>query len=83
MWLALLIFYVNARTRKNAELCNNKLTKYLSHGLDGGLVGYLVSTIFFSELFYPNFWIQLSLTMALHELSKKQLSMVGGAISFK
>ena len=72
VWLALLIFFLNARTRKNAKQSKNKLIVYLAHGLDGGLVGYLVSTIFFSELFYPVFWVQLSMTVALHEISKKQ-----------
>jgi hypothetical protein len=42
----------------------------VAHGLDGGLVGYLVSTFFFSELFYPVIWVQLSMTVALHQISK-------------
>jgi O-antigen ligase len=71
VWLALSIFIINLRTRKNARKYNNKLILYLAHGLDGGLVGYLVSTIFFSELFYPDFWVQLSMTVALSEVSKK------------
>jgi O-antigen ligase len=72
VWMALLIFVFNGRTRINARKYNNKFILYLAHGLDGGLVGYLVSTIFFSELFYPLFWVQLSMTVALYEVSKKQ-----------
>jgi O-antigen ligase len=71
VWMALMIFIINRRTRKNAKKCNNKLILYLAHGLDGGLVGYLVSTFFFSELFFPDFWVQLTMTVALHEVSKK------------
>jgi len=70
--IALYMFRINARTRANANKCGNKLVLYLAHGLDGGLVGYLVSTIFFSELFYPVFWLQFSMTVALHEVSMKQ-----------
>ena len=75
VWIALLMFRLNARTRVNANQSENTLVKYLAHGLDGGLVGYLVSTIFFSELFYPDFWVQFAMIVALHELSKKQLAL--------
>lgn len=75
VWMALLMFRINARTRNNAKQIGNPFVNYLAHGLDGGLVGYLVSTIFFSELFYPDFWVQFAMIVALHEVSKKQLSM--------
>jgi probable O-glycosylation ligase (exosortase A-associated) len=71
--MALFIFRLNARTRSIARQGDNKFIQYMAHGLDGGLVGFLVSTIFFSELFYPNFWVQLSMTVALHAVAKKQL----------
>ena len=73
VWLALYVFRLNARTRVNARQSGNKFILYMAHGLDGGLVGYLVSTIFFSELFYPDFWVQFAMTAALHEVAKKQL----------
>ena len=75
VWIALLMLRINARTRNNAKQSGNQFVNYLAHGLDGGLVGYLVSTIFFSELFYPDFWVQFAMIVALHEVSKKQLSM--------
>ena len=72
IWMAMYILRLNARTRTYAEQFNNKLIVYLSHGLDGGLIGYLVSTMFFSELFFPDFWIQLAMTVSLHEISRKK-----------
>jgi O-antigen ligase len=74
IWIAMYIFRLNARTRKNAIQFNNKLIIYLAHGLDGGLIGYMVSTIFFTELFYPDFWLQLAMAVALHEISRRNES---------
>jgi len=71
--IAVFIFITNSRTRAIARQKGNKFIVYLAHGLDGGLVGFLVSTFFFSELFYPNFWVQLAMTVALNEISKKQV----------
>ena len=67
------MFVLNSRTRANAKQQDNQFIWYIAHGLDGGLVGCMVSSIFISILFYPMFWVQLALTVALHELSKKQL----------
>lgn len=67
------VFILNAKTRKYAKEANNKLLFYLAHGLDGGLVGYLVSGFFIAAFFYPFFWFQLPMTVALFEITKKKL----------
>ena len=72
--MAFYVFRLNARTRVNAMNRGNKFILYIAHGLDGGLVGYMVSTIFFSELFYPVFWMQLAMTVALHNISRKAVT---------
>ncbi len=69
--MLLLMFWLNLKTRTHAKKINNKFIFYMSHGLDGGLVGYLVSSFFISVLFYPFLWVQLAMTVALHEVSKK------------
>lgn len=69
----LFIFILNARTRANAKQADNTFIWYMAHGLDGGLVGCMVASIFFSILFYPMFWVQLAMTVSLYEISKKQL----------
>ena len=71
--ILIFMFVQNARTRANAEHHDNKFIWYMAHGLDGGLVGCMVSSIFISVLFYPMVWVQLALTVALHEVSKTQL----------
>ena len=71
--LALLMFRMNAKTRSNCIGTNNNFIFHISHGLDAGLVGYLVATIFFTTLFYPVFWVQLAMVVALNNISKKQL----------
>lgn len=69
-------FIANARTRANAKRIGNKFLLYTAHGLDGGVIGYLVSSFFFTVLFYPIIWVQLAMTVALYEISKKQSSEV-------
>lgn len=69
----IMIFYVfilNYKTRFLALNSGNKFSEYIAHGLDGGLVGYLISSIFFTVLFYPFFWVQLAMTVALHQVTK-------------
>ncbi len=70
----LFMFVQNSRTRENARRSNNRFILYMAHGLDGGLVGCAVASFFFSVLFYPMFWVQLAMTVALHQISKKQIN---------
>lgn len=68
------ILILNARTRANAKQVDNRFIWYIAHGLDGGLVGCMGASIFFSILIYPMFWMQLAMTVSLYEISKKQLN---------
>jgi probable O-glycosylation ligase (exosortase A-associated) len=40
----------------------------LADGLDGALVGYLVSGFFVTVFFYPYFWVNLAFTVALYNI---------------
>jgi O-antigen ligase len=71
--MILLLFWINLKTRKQAKRTKNNFLFYMSHGLDGGLVGYLVSSFFISVLFYPFIWVQLAITVALYEVSKNMV----------
>ena len=71
--LALFIFIENASTRRKAKQLDNKFFLYTATGFDAGLVAYLVSSVFYSVNWYPFLWVQLAMTVALHEISKKQL----------
>ena len=70
VFLAISIFVINAKTRKIAKNKNNNFIYSISTALDAGLFGYLIASIFFSVLFYPFFWLQLAMTVALNKVSK-------------
>ena len=54
------------------QLGGNKFILYMAHGLDGALVGYLVSGFFVTVLYYPYFWINLAMTVALNQAAKNE-----------
>jgi O-antigen ligase len=79
MGLAVFIFMIaftfinNSQTRRLASqiATKNQFFFYMAHGLDGALVGYLVSGFFVTVLYYPYFWINLAMTVSLREVAKK------------
>ena len=77
--MILYAFISNARTRKMAEKLDNRLLFYLAHGLDAGLVGYLVAGSFVTVLYYPFFWIQVTMIAMLNNVTRKQYQQRFGA----
>lgn len=68
----LLIIYAfinNARTRVLTKNLENKLLFNLTYALDAGLIGYLVAGSFVTVLYYPFFWVQISMIVALHNVA--------------
>ncbi|HSU13291.1 O-antigen ligase family protein [Longimicrobium sp.] len=61
---------VNRKTRKIAKTLpgagGNRFLHDSAHGLDGAMIGFLASGMFVTVLYYPFFWINLALTVALH-----------------
>lgn len=69
--LALATFWMNRKTRKTAKsLPDGRFLHDSAHGLDGALVGFLVSGSFVTVLYYPFFWINLALTVALYNATQ-------------
>jgi O-antigen ligase len=66
-------FALNARSRALAIRAgpDGRLTYNLAIGLDGALIGFLVSGFFISALYYPFFWINLAMTVALATVAKR------------
>jgi putative inorganic carbon (HCO3(-)) transporter len=66
-------FMLNARSRALAIRAgpNGRLTYHLAIGLDGALIGFMVSGFFVTVLYYPYFWINLSMTVALNTVAKR------------
>ncbi len=73
-------FVINARTRRIArQLPQGGFLLGMANGLDGALVGYLVSGFFVTVLYYPFFWINLAMTVGLHKATKRELQQVSAA----
>jgi len=70
--MALFVFITNARTRALGKRLHNKFLTYMAYGLDAGLVGYLVAGFFVTVLYYPFFWVQMAMTVALHVMATQQ-----------
>lgn len=45
---------------------------YLARAMEGSLIGFIVSGVFISILWYPSLWIMLGLVVALRNISEKQ-----------
>lgn len=68
-------FKNNHQTRKIAlknGMNGNTFIFNMAHGLDAALIGYLASGFFVTVLFYPYFWINLSMTVALNHIAKSR-----------
>jgi hypothetical protein len=55
-----------------------KFLYFLAYGLDGALVGFMVSGFFVTVLYYPYFWINLAMTVSLHESARTALGLHEG-----
>jgi len=67
--MILFTFIMNVRTRRIAGKLENDFLYYMAHGLDAGMAGYLVAGFFVTVLYYPFFWIQMAMTVALFSIS--------------
>ena len=72
--MVLHVFRKNRCTRQYADKHKNVFIKYMAHGLDGGMVGFLISGFFISALYYPFIWVQVSMSVVLNEIAKKMES---------
>jgi O-antigen ligase len=76
LFYLLIIFYMlkqNSKTRSLVREKEDNFSFYISHGLDGALIAYLVSSVFYSVLFYPFLWINLSMTVVLYQVTKRTI----------
>ena len=79
--IILFIFINNYRTRKLSKVIENKFLFNIAHGLDGGLIAFMIAGFFFSVLFYPFLWVQLAFSVALHQITRNKLESVQIAIN--
>jgi O-antigen ligase len=70
--MILFSFVNNFSTRRLAGRDDNRFIYFMAHGLDAALVGFLVSGFFVTVLYYPFFWINLAMTVALNAIARSQ-----------
>lgn len=63
---------INHRTRRLSRQIPDwgPMLRNMAYGLDGALVGFLVSGFFVTVLYYPFFWVNLAFTAALFETAR-------------
>lgn len=73
--MILFVFINNHQTRKMASETEGggKFLVCMAHGLDAAMVGFLVSGFFVTVLYYPYFWINLAMTVALNGIVKNRI----------
>ena len=45
---------------------------YIARAMEGSLIGYIVSSVFISTLWYPALWIMIAFVVALRNISETQ-----------
>lgn len=65
--MILACFIVTARIRKKmAERPERAVYDQLTKGMDGAMLGFVISGFFVTVLYYPYFWVQLAFTASLY-----------------
>jgi putative inorganic carbon (HCO3(-)) transporter len=69
-------FLINRRTRKLAKRRSDggRFIFFMAHGLDGAMVGFIASGFFITVLYYPFFWINLAMTVALNNATQRSMT---------
>ncbi len=72
-------FVVNFKTRKLVKTLpgDQAFIHQMAHGLDGALIGFIGSGFFVTVLYYPFFWVNLAMTVALYVVAEAKVREVG------
>jgi putative inorganic carbon (hco3(-)) transporter len=68
LWMIAASFYTTSQVRRRTSANGrspDRLMHSLSYGLDGALIGFIVSGSFVSVLYYPYLWMNTAMVMAL------------------
>jgi O-antigen ligase len=67
---------LNYRTRRIVRKYPRKgyFLSEMANGLDGALIGFLVSGFFVTVLYYPFFWINFAMTVALNNAAMRAVA---------
>lgn len=73
-------FWQNGRTRQRVSVDSRNPDKVLwamTYGLDGAMIGFLASGFFVTVLYYPYYWMNMSLCMAMARITEHAASPTG------
>jgi O-antigen ligase len=75
--------YTNYKTRKLARRLPGRgdFSTGMAHGLDAAMIGYLAAGMFVTVFYYPFFWINLAMTVALHNVVVNQVKQAERALA--
>ena len=67
--------FTSASRQKHGQIVQGgeDMRAYLARAMEGSLIGFIVSGIFISILWYPSLWIMIGLVVALRNISETQL----------
>lgn len=70
--LIILTLIINAKTRQLVRSFgeSGNFMREMAHGLDASLIAFVVAGYFVTVLFYPYFWINLAMTVALNRAAQ-------------
>lgn len=69
--ILLMMFRLNALTRRCAKEHDMRFEYYLSHGMDAAIVGMIISSSFVTVLYYPFVWVHSALCTCLYNSTRK------------
>jgi O-antigen ligase len=72
--MLLAVFIMNVRTIREMDRLDRAeagIMAAVARGINLGLLGAFIASLFMSVLFYPTFWVAFALTSALRHISKK------------
>jgi O-antigen ligase len=74
LYVAMIVycFAMHWSIRRHSVASKDRETELLSRGLDGALIGFLISASFVSVLYYPYFWIHAALATSLYNVVRRE-----------
>lgn len=67
------MFVLNTRTRRIAKEYGMRFEYYMAHGMDGAIIGLVISASFITVLYYPYIWIHAAFVTCLYNSAKRGL----------
>lgn len=74
---------INHQTRKLGRAGHdppNSFILHMSYGLDGAMISYIIAGFFVTVLYYPFFWVNLALTVALNAIARQTATGTAGTV---